>query len=87
MSSAAYYDYSPINITQEVYAGDSILPTFFFLEPFVDGIAEGTEGFVLFLQIIESELDPRDVGNVSLSRSAYLIRINDCKSYIIKYSQ
>ena len=32
---------------------------------------------MLFLEIIESELDPRDVGNASLSRSAYLVRIND----------
>ena len=54
-----------------------MFPNFFPLAAFPDGIPEQMEGFVLFLEIIESELDPRDVGNVSLSRSAYLVRIND----------
>ena len=46
------------------------------IEAYQDGIAEQSEGFVLLLEIDESELDPRDVGNVSLSRSVYLVRIN-----------
>ena len=51
-------------------------PPELYLEAYQDGIAEQSEGFVLLLEIDESELDPRDVGNVSLSRSVYLIRIN-----------
>ena len=46
------------------------------LNAYQDGEAEQLEGFILYLEIDESELDPRDVGNVSLSRSAYLVRIN-----------
>ena len=49
---------------------------FFFIETYGDGLREDIEGLILFLEIQESGLDPRDVGNVSLSRSAYLLRIN-----------
>ena len=41
-----------------------------------DGIAEDVEGLILFLEVIESQLDPRDVGQVQLTRSAYLITIS-----------
>ena len=34
------------------------------------------------MDIIESDLDPRDVGQVSLERSAYLIRINESGMYV-----
>lgn len=71
------YDYRAINITANVYAGGFVAPNFYFFGAYSDGIQEQREGLVLLLEIIESELDPRDVGNVSLSRSAYLIRIND----------
>ena len=64
-------------MTERAFAGGFVFPNFFLLAAFLDGIPEQTEGFVLFLEIIESELDPRDVGNVSLSRSVYLVRIND----------
>ena len=51
-------------------------PPELYLEAYQDGIAEQSEGFVLLLEIDELELDPRDVGNISLSRSIYLVRIN-----------
>ena len=41
-----------------------------------DGIAEDVEGLILFLEVVESQLDPRDVGQVQLIRSAYLITIS-----------
>ena len=72
------YDYFPINTTDNSFAdGFNAFPNLYFLEAYSDGIQEQREGLVLFLEIIESELDPRDVGNVSLSRSTYLVRIND----------
>ena len=40
-----------------------------------DGIAEDVEGLVLSLEILESELDPRDVDFVNFPRSAYIIAI------------
>ena len=43
---------------------------------YIDGLAEETEGLVVYLDLVESELDPRDVGQVALERSTYLIRIN-----------
>ena len=57
-------------------AGGNFTPPYLSLEAYQDGIAEQSEGFVLLLAIDESELDPRDVGSVSLSRSVYLVRIN-----------
>ena len=79
---SAVYDHSDINETKRVYAGGFVVAPFVLLETFSDGISEQTEGSVLFLEIIESELDPRDVGNVSLSRSAYLVRINDSGNFL-----
>ena len=43
---------------------------------YIDGLTEGTEGIVVYLELVESGLDPRDVGQVALKRSTYLIRIN-----------
>ena len=40
-----------------------------------DGIDEDVEGLILFLDVMESQLDPRDVGYINVSRSAYLITI------------
>ena len=57
-------------------AGGFFIPPYLSLEAYQDGIAEQSEGLVLLLEIDESKLDPRDVGNVSLSRSVYLVRIN-----------
>ena len=71
------YDYRAIDITADFYAGGFGGPTLYFFGAYSDGIPEQREGLVLLLEIVESELDPRDVGNVSLSRSAYLVRIND----------
>ena len=47
------------------------------LSAYEDGVAEESEGFVLYLDLVESELDPRDVGLVNISRNTYLIRINE----------
>ena len=43
---------------------------------YIDGLPEETEGLVVYLELEESELDPRDVGQIALERSTYLIRIN-----------
>ena len=45
---------------------------------YIDGLPEETEGLVVYLELDESELDPRDVGQIALERSTYLIRINPC---------
>jgi hypothetical protein len=47
-----------------------------FIPIYDDGIAEGVEGLVLFFEVLESELDQRDVDYVNLSRTAYLIMIH-----------
>lgn len=72
----AAYDYEAVNTTLSGLAGGFIIPSYLSLAAYQDGIAEQFEGFVLYLEIVQSELDPRDMGNVSLSRSAYLVRIN-----------
>ena len=48
---------------------------------FDDGVTEDVEGIVVFLEVLESELDDRDRGEVELERSAYLIRINPSRMY------
>ena len=68
-------------------AGGFIFPPTLSLDAYQDGVAEQSEGFVLLLEIEESELDPRDVGNVSLSRSVYLVRINQSGIYNNHYAQ
>ena len=47
-----------------------------FIPVYDDGIAEDVEGLVLFFEVLESELDPRDVDFISFNRSTYLIVIN-----------
>ena len=49
---------------------------------YVDGLVEEIEGLVVYLELVESELDPRDVGQMALERSMYLIRINPSSMYI-----
>jgi hypothetical protein len=65
-----------VDTTLPGLAGGVFLAPYLSLDAYQDGIAEQSEGFVLLLEIEESELDPRDVGSVSLSRSVYLVRIN-----------
>jgi hypothetical protein len=65
-----------VDTTISGIAGDIVISPSLTLDAYQDGEAEQSEGFVLLLEIEESELDPRDVGNVSLSRSVYLVRIN-----------
>ena len=48
----------------------------FLIPVYDDGIDEDVEGLIIFLEVMESELDPRDVGQIDLIRSAYLIRIS-----------
>ena len=72
----AAYDYKEVDTTLPGVAGGFVFPPTLSLDAYQDGINEQSEGFVLLLEIVESELDPRDVGNVSLSRSVYLVRIN-----------
>ena len=47
-----------------------------------DGITEDVEGLILFLEVVESQLDPRDMGQVQLIRSAYLITISQSGTYV-----
>ena len=70
------YDYEAVDTTLSGLAGGFFLAPLLSLNAYQDGLAEQLEGFVLLLEIVQSELDARDVGNVSLSRSAYLVRIN-----------
>ena len=70
------YDYESINTTLSVYAGGFVAPGYINLNAYSDGIEEELEGFVIILRLLESDLDPRDVGLVNISRSIYLVRIN-----------
>ena len=72
-----------MNTTLSGLAGGSFFPPSLSLNAYQDGVAEQQEGFILYLEIVESELDPRDVGNVSISRSAYLIRINQSGAIVL----
>ena len=72
----AAFDYKAVDTTISGYAGGNFSSPSLTLNAYQDGETEQLEGFILYLTIKESELDPRDVGNVSLSRSAYLVRIN-----------
>jgi hypothetical protein len=69
------YDYRTIDTTVSLTAGSSENYELTF-DAYLDGLAEELEGFVLYLDVVESELDPRDVGLVNLSRSVYLVVIN-----------
>lgn len=72
----AAYDYEQVDTTLPGLAGGFVDPPSLSVETYQDGIAEQSEGFVLLLEIMESDLDPRDLESVSLSRSVYLVRIN-----------
>ena len=69
------YDYRTIDTTISPTAGSPNMYELTF-DAYLDGLAEELEGFVLYLEVMESELDPRDVGQITLSRSVYLIVIN-----------
>ena len=58
------------------HAGLSGVGHSFFIPVYDDGIAEDVEGLVFFFEVLESELDPRDVDFISFNRSTYLIVIN-----------
>lgn len=75
------FDYEAVNKT--IYDLTGGFSPSLMLDAYQDGEAEQLEGFVIYLEIVESELDPRDVGNVSLSRSVYLIRINQSGTTMI----
>ena len=80
------YDYRSINRTISPTAG-SLEYYDITLDAYLDGLPEELEGFVLYLDVIESELDPRDVGQVNLSRSVYLVVINQsgtCRVQFLK---
>ena len=49
----------------------------FLLSIYEDGLKEDTEGLILFVDVPESLLDPRDVGQIDLERNVYLVTIND----------
>ena len=73
----AEYDFNAIDTVLSVFAGGSIvLNPYVAIQAFQDGLAEEQEGFVIYLDILESDLDPRDVGQVNVSRSLYFVRIN-----------
>lgn len=76
-ASSAVYDYVSINTIRHLTIGFLIYHEELDLRAYEDGEAEESEGFVLYLDLVESELDPRDVGLVNISRNAYLIRINE----------
>ena len=69
------YDYETIDTTLSIFAGGFVAPGYINLTAFSDGMEEELEGFVIVLRLLESELDPRDVGLVNISRSIYLVRI------------
>ena len=82
--SSAEYDFKAIDTTFTLYAGGSILSRpYITLEAYQDGISEQVEGFSIFLEIEESGLDPRDVGQVSISRIHSFVRINQSSMYHI----
>ena len=70
------FDYESINSTLSVFAGGTFAPVYVNLNAYEDGSAEEVEGFVIVLSLLDTELDSRDVGQVNISRSIYLIRIN-----------
>ena len=65
----------------DVFAGNPLAQFYVPLEAYLDGVREGMEGFLLYLDVSESDLDPRDVGAISLERSVYLVRIADSSKY------
>ena len=61
--------------------GGLVYPRVILLNAYEDGVPEEAEGFVLYVDLLESELNSRDVGQVNLSRNAYLVRINESGIY------
>ena len=74
----AAFDYNN-TISLIPFPGGAVLPDipqYFILPIYEDGLDEDTEGLILLLDIPESLLDPRDVGQIDLDRSVYLVTIN-----------
>ena len=69
-------DFGAFSMRYAVRAGLPLPPQAVEILTLPDSSPEGTEGFIVFVEVQESELDERDVGQVELIRSAYLIRIN-----------
>ena len=65
-----------------VQAGAPLPPQMVQIFTFEDTLPENTEGFIAFLELQESELDARDIGQVELVRSAYLVRINEPRKHM-----
>ena len=80
----AVYDYRSLDTVQRVSANNFSSQFYISLEAYSDGLREGREGFVLRLDLDESELDPRDVGHVSLSRSVYIFEIIDSGTVVTR---
>ena len=79
----AAFDYN--NTTPLIPFGSGVLPPipqYLILSIYEDGVEEDTEGLILFVDIPESLLDPRDVGQIDLLRSVYLVTINESGMYI-----
>ena len=58
-----------------------IFTQYYSLPVYEDGLDENVEGFVLYLDVSESEVDTRDVGQVDLNRVALLVTINQSGLY------
>lgn len=72
------YDYPSADGEQtfNLYAGGFLsLPTYLEFSAYDDGINETNEGLLVYVNVLESQLDDRDRGEVSLERGVYLIRI------------
>ena len=76
-SISAGEDFVAFSNTYNVNAGVPLPPVFFKVSTILDDITEYAEGFFIYFDIQEFNLDPRDVNQVSLDRDAYLIRIID----------
>ena len=70
------YDFGYINRTIPIFAGGLFVPELLPLEAYEDGLSEELEGFVLLVYVDESGLDERDMGFVNVTRSTFLMRIN-----------
>lgn len=83
----AAYDYETIDKTLSLsFTSQVVHYDELFFDAYLDGIPEELEGFVLYLELIESELDPRDVGHVNLSQSVYLIIINQSGMNVLNFA-
>ena len=66
----------PEEVSVDVGSGFSISDTVTF-NFVLDGLREGTECLVVVLSVNETELDPRDQGQVEISNGVALVRILD----------